>query len=594
MPARDEPSFALTLAALDVLPFLPQLALLVAAAATVGYVCQRLRIVPIVGFLLAGALVGPFGPLARLLPDQSVLAVRDMELVATLADYGVVLLLFTIGLEFSLSRLAAIKGLIFGSGGLQVAGTILVVTLVLAPFIDWRAAVFTGCLVSLSSTAIVLKLLGDDAQTATPLGQASLGILIFQDLAVVAMVILVPMLAPAAAGGATGGGADAVSIYWALGKAGLIIGAVLLLARRIVPLLMDFVARTCRGEIFLLSVLAVCALTAWATSAAGVSAALGAFLGGLVVSESKFHHHAYGEIMPLQIVFSAVFFVSVGMLLDLGFLAVNLPLVLGIVLVVIAIKSLVTAGSLLALGRAWPLALGVGLTLGQVGEFGFVLARIGEDAGLAPLGMARRGFQTFISATVILMLVTPLLKSIGARLAARRAAFPPGDGETNDATDLSGHVVIDGWGPAGRLLAEALRKANVPHIVVTLNPGGAEEAERVGHRVVRGATGRRASLERAGAARAAAVVVADDDADTTRRAVAIARELAAAADQPVRILARIAEHDARDSVRRAGADFVIDSHEASAAPLLREALLATGRDIAGAEDAQDDLLDEHN
>ena len=182
---------------------------------------------------------------------------------------------------------------------------------VLLPFgVDWRAALFTGFLVSLSSTAIVLKLLADRGESGTTYGQVSLGLLIFQDLAIIVMVLLVPMLA--------GAGGSAARLAAALGKALAIILAVLLVARRLMPPLLERVARTCSPELFLLTVIAICFGTAWLTSVAGVSLSLGAFLAGLLVSESRFSHHAFGEIMPLQILFSAVFFVSVGMLLDLA------------------------------------------------------------------------------------------------------------------------------------------------------------------------------------------------------------------------------------------------------------------------------------
>ena len=293
-------------------PFLVQSVALVVAAAAIAYVCYRIGLVPIVGFLVAGVVIGP----------SALGVVSDPALVNAAAEFGVILLLFTIGIEFSLDKLARITTLIFGGGGLQVLLASVLTMLVLLPFgVDWRPALFTGFLVSLSSTAIVLKLLADRGESGTTFGQVSLGLLIFQDLAIVVMVLLVPMLA-----GAGGSGLDLAA---ALGKALAIILAVLLVARRLMPPLLERVARTCSPELFLLTVIAICFGTAWLTSVAGVSLSLGAFLAGLLVSESRFSHHAFGEIMPLQILFSAVFFVSVGMLLDLDFLLHHLPMVLG-------------------------------------------------------------------------------------------------------------------------------------------------------------------------------------------------------------------------------------------------------------------------
>ena len=280
-------------------PFLVQTVAIVVAAAVIAYLSSRIGLVPIVGFLIAGVIIGP----------HALGLVEDQALVNDAAEIGVILLLFTIGIEFSLDKLWRIKTLIFGGGGLQVTLASLGVLGVLAAFgVEWRAALFTGFLVSLSSTAIVLKLLGDRGETASPHGQVILGLLIFQDLAVIVMVLVVPMLG--------GGGGSGAEIAGALAKALGLIVAVLVVARRLMPPLLERVALTCAPELFLLTVIAICLGTAWLTSIAGVSLSLGAFLAGLVVSESRFSHHAFGEIMPLQILFSATFFVSVGMLLD--------------------------------------------------------------------------------------------------------------------------------------------------------------------------------------------------------------------------------------------------------------------------------------
>ena len=291
-------------------PFFAEVATLIVAGAAIAYLSFRLRLVPIIGFLLAGVLIGPNG--FRL--------VQDRALVDAAAEVGVVLLLFTIGIEFSLERLARIKRLIFGGGGLQVGLATLATLGLLAVFgVNWRAGLFAGFLVALSSTAIVLKLLGDRSETDSTQGQVGLGLLIFQDLAIIVMALLVPML------GGTGG--SALSVVWALAKALLIIAVVLIFARRLMPKVLEMVARTCSPELFLLTVIAICFGTAVVTSLAGVSLSLGAFLAGLLVSESRFSEHALSEIMPLQILFSATFFVSVGMLLDIKFLLLHLPMV---------------------------------------------------------------------------------------------------------------------------------------------------------------------------------------------------------------------------------------------------------------------------
>ena len=372
--------------------FLLQLTLLLGVSALAAYTSFRLRLIPIIGFLLAGVLAGP-GALGL---------IRDPELITAASEVGVMLLLFTIGIEFSLERLGRIARLIFLGGGLQVGLTIAAVTGALLAFgVGAQNAVFTGCLIALSSTAIVMRVLGERGETNARTGQVSLGILIFQDLAVVLMVLLIPMLA--GQGGGMGG------VLLALAKAAGIIAFVLIAARRLVPPVMEVVARTCSAEIFLLTVVALCFGTASLTALAGVSLALGAFLAGLLVSESRYGAQAMGEILPLQILFSAAFFLSVGLQLDLRFLVGNLGLVLGAALLIALLKVLVTFVSVRLLGERTPTALPVAFGLAQVGEFSFVLAVSGTALGLSFAGLGERGSGVFIAATVLLMAFTPAL-----------------------------------------------------------------------------------------------------------------------------------------------------------------------------------------
>jgi monovalent cation:H+ antiporter-2, CPA2 family len=542
-------------------PFLVQLVALVVAAAAIAYLSYRLGLVPIVGFLIAGVLIGP----------HALQLVKDLELVNSAAEVGVILLLFTIGIEFSLEKLARIKTLIFAGGGLQVALASAGTALVLAAFgIGWRPGLFTGFLVSLSSTAIVLKLLADRGETSSTYGQVTLGLLIFQDLAVIVMVLLVPML-----GGGTGG--SAAAIVWALAKAGALIVAVLFISRRFMPPLLEQVAFTCSQELFLLTVIAICFGTAWLTSMAGVSLSLGAFLAGLIVSESRFSHHAFGEIMPLEILFSATFFVSVGMLLDLGFLLHHLPLVAAAVVLVLIVKTLTTAGSVMALGYGLPIAAVSSLTLAQVGEFSFVLERAGRDVGLSPAGAGATGSQAFIASTVLLMVLTPQLTALGARLsdlvgrrtirqAVKAAEKQPATEETFG--HLQHHVIVAGFGDAARQLVNVLRGSRVPFVITTLSPGGANEAEMQGLPVLRGDSSRQHTLQLAGIERAKTVVVADDDPATAMRIVAVARGLAPTA----RIIVRTHYQSDADPLAREGSDRVVVEELESVVQLFADVL----------------------
>ena len=550
------------LAAGETPQFFTELAALMVASAVIAFVGFRVGLTPIVGFLLAGVVIGP----------NALGLVQDRALIDAAAEVGVILLLFTIGIEFSLETLARIGRLIFGAGGLMVGGIVLVTTLALAAFgVPWQTGVFTGFLLSLSSTAIVMKLLADRSETTTEPGQASLGILIFQDLAVVAMVLVVPML------GGEGGGA--LSLLWALLKAVGIIAVVLFGARRLMPKLLEAVARTCSPEIFLLTVIAVCFGTAYLTGLVGVSLSLGAFLAGLLVSESRFSQQAFSEILPLQILFSAAFFLSVGMLLDLQFLFANLALVLLGVVAVVVLKTLLTALGVRLLGYGLGVSLATGLMLAQVGEFSFVLERAGREVGLTPLGLGADGAQTFIACTVLLMGITPSLASLGGRVARRLEPHTPvqaAEESTEDLAEtfaaLSDHVIIAGYGETGQALAAALDEADVPYAVATLSPTGAAQAEEKGRNVVRGDYTKGYILDLVGLQRASLLVIPDDQADMAHRTLSVVK--AARPDLPVVVYTPYSA--AVPELEEAGAAAVVSADHAATKLVVSEVLNRAG------------------
>ncbi len=540
--------------------FMTEIVALIVAGAVVAYISFRFRLVPIVGFLLAGVLIGP----------NALGLVQDQELVDATAEIGVILLLFTIGIEFSLEKLAAIQKLIFGGGTMQVGLSIAVVTAILLAFgVDWRVGIFTGMLVALSSTAIVLKLLSESGETNSEPGQIGLGLLIFQDLAIVLMVLLVPTLS------ASGGGSS-LEIVWALTKAGIIIALVLLIARRIMPKILEMVAKTCSPELFLLSVIAICFGTAYLTSLAGVSLSLGAFLAGLMVSESRFSQHALSETLPLQILFSATFFVSVGMLLDVRFLVQNLPLVLAVIAAVLIIKILTTGISMRALGYKMPVAAASALMLAQIGEFSFVLERAGREVGLSPAGMNAAGSQTFIAATVVLMVVTPFLMSIGERLSEKMIAKREQNDlpDENDvkipshAVDLEDHVIVAGYGQAARSLVRVLSGSGIPYVITTLSPDGANEAETENLPVVRGDATKPFLLQLVGIDKAKIMVIADDNPAMAHRITSVARQQ----NPTMRIVVRTRYTAEVDHLAEAGADIVIAEELESIVQLFGEVL----------------------
>ena len=541
--------------------YLTEIVVMIVAGAAIAYLSFRLRLVPIVGFLLAGVLIGPHA--LGLVPDR--------EMVNATAEIGVILLLFTIGIEFSLEKLLRIRHLIFGGGGLQVGLSTIVVTGLLTLFgIDWHAGLFTGFLVALSSTAIVLKILGDTGETNSETGQVEIGLLIFQDLAVVVMVLLVPMLA----GGTEATGA--LDILWALTKAVLIIAAVLLVARRIMPQVLEAVARTCSPELFLLTVIAICFGTAYLTNLAGVSLSLGAFLAGILVSESRFSQHALGETLPLQILFSATFFVSVGMLLDVSFLVHNLPYVLAAIAAILVIKIATTAASVLALGYKMSVAVGSALMLAQIGEFSFVLERAGREVGLTPAGMNEAGSQEFIAATVVLMIATPFLMSFGRGLSTRLEnrservdPIAPVAAEISPHSfELEDHVIVAGYGQAARSLVKVLNASGIPFVIATLSPTGANEAEEENLPVLRGDYSKQFVLQTLAVNKAKMLVVADDNPSMAHRVVMVARQM----NTTMRIVVRTRYTAEIEELTAAGADIVIAEELESIVQLFGEVL----------------------
>lgn len=493
--------------------FLSQVVALVVASAVIAYICNRLRILPIVGFLLAGVLIGP----------NALGVVDDAGLIDVVAEIGIVLLLFTLGIEFSLDRVWRIKREIFVGGGLQLALTIGVAMGILALLgVDWRTGFYSGALIALSSTAIVLKVLGDRNEVTSPKGQLSLGILIFQDLAIVGLVLVLPLL--------SGGGGSTTAILRGLGIAALIVVLVVIVARRVMPFILERVARTCSQEIFLLTIIAICLGTAWLTSLAGVSLSLGAFLAGLVVSESRFSHHAFAEILPLQILFSAVFFVSVGLLLDLAFVARHPLLILAVVGAVVLLKVLTTGLVARLLGYSTGVAGATALLLAQIGEFSFVLERVGRAAKLDPAGVAGgMGAQTFIAAAVLLMAGTPLLAKAGEWLQGRHQTQEEDDvAQAAEAQAeplrMRDHVIVAGYGAAARHLTRVLSEEGIPFVILTLAPVGSAEASSAGWKVIVGDYRRRMLLDTAAIGEAKMLVVPDDTPDVARRVIAVARD----------------------------------------------------------------------
>jgi monovalent cation:H+ antiporter-2, CPA2 family len=493
--------------------FLKDLLIVFALGGVVVYALRAIRLPAIVGLLLAGAAMGPHG----------LSLVSDVHRVEVLAEIGVVLLLFTIGLEFSLAQLLRMWKTLIGGGGGQVV--LCIAAVAAATFWrgggGWEKPLFFGFLAALSSTAIVLRLLGERGQLGSPAGRIALGVLLFQDLCIVPLMLLTPFLA--------GKGAGSSDLAFTLLKAAAVVAGVLLAARWVVPPILLRVVRTRSRELFLTLLLVLCLGTAWLTSLAGLSLALGAFLAGLAISESEYSHQAMAEAIPFRDAFGSLFFVSIGMLMDVVFVAKNLPVVAAVVVAVIVLKTLTAVIPALALGNALHVSLNAGLALAQVGEFAFVLSRSGRELGLIDAVEN----QIFLSASVLTMVVTPALLLAGRKLserapdkrfgseAAQQSAAEPEHGHAQ----LENHVVIAGYGVNGQNLARALMSAGIPYLVLEMNPETVRSARARGEPLHYGDCTRAAMLESLGIARARMYVVAISDAASTRQSVSLARSL---------------------------------------------------------------------
>lgn len=519
---------------------LKQLLIVLTATISIVFLFQKLRLPAIVGFLLAGVIMGPNG----------LGLIRSLQEVESLAEIGVVLLLFTIGLEFSLGRLFPIRRHVIWAGALQILLTMLAV-LAVSFFLGYplEVGVFYGFLVSLSSTAIVLKIYSDRREIDAPQGRWAAGILLFQDLCIVPMMLLVPVLGQS-------GRVSYLLIGWALIKALLLLTLIVVAARTLLPWILRQVALLRNRELFLLFVIFICLGTAWLTSESGLSLALGAFIAGLVISESEFSHQIVADILPLRDSFSGIFFISIGMLLDLNFLALDIFSSLLNFLLIAGIKSLVLLLIFGLLYRSLRVGVVVALSLAQVGEFSFILARAGRDYAL----LSAAGEQTFLAASILSMIATPFLIQWAHRLAFGLDArvgtrFGPRslEKETETGDSLTGHVIVVGYGLNGQNLARVLREVGIPYGILEMDPDLARQAREAGEPIVFGDGTRPELLKKVGIEQARVLVVAVSDPVATAHVVSQARRLRA----DLYLIVRTRYVAEIDRLYRLGADQVI-------------------------------------
>lgn len=497
----------------------------------------RIGLPPVIALIASGMLAGP----------QAFGIVATAEEVDQLADIGVALLLFTVGLEFPLRAMRRLWTTVLGAGSAQVAATAaLVGAIAMLSGVNANAAIFTGFFVALSSTAIVLNEFGRRNRLDSPAGRLTTGILLFQDLCVVVLLLLAPMLA---------GGVDSGAVPRVLGRGLLALAAIAVISRIVVPVLFRLVTACRQREAFPLAVLVASVGTAALAAGLGLSMALGAFLAGLMLAGSEFSDQAHAEVRPLRDLLSSVFFISLGMLLDPMAAVRNLPLVLAVCVGMLTLKAIVGAVSVALSGISFRVAVVCGLYLAQVGEFSFVLGRDALELGV----LTPQLWDILLPASIVTMIVTPPLVKVApdaAEWIAKRWGKPA---EAVAAVTAVKPVLILGFGIGGQLVANALKEFGVPYHILDLNGATVRQARAQGEPISYGDGTSPDTLMAVGLDRAQAVVLVLSDPDASLKIVRAIRRLAPGV--PIFVRTRYRAEAAR--MQEAGATAVAEELEAS-------------------------------
>jgi monovalent cation:H+ antiporter-2, CPA2 family len=547
--------------------FLTNLGIALLAAMVGGFAARLFKMPLLVGYILAGIVVGPHTPGVT----------ADSHAVHEVARLGVALLMFAVGVQFHLEDMLAVRKIALVGGGIQIGGTILLGWLVgLALGWGHYGGLFLGCALALSSTAVMMRILEERGELGTSHGTVMLGILVVQDLAVVVMVTLLPSLATLAQQGTSALAGLALSIL----RAGVSVTLALLLARRWIPALLQRAARLNSPELFLILVVCVCLGAAYLAQLAGLSLEIGAFLAGLVISESDYAHEVFSQIRPVRDIFASLFFVSVGMLLDPQFLAGHVPAVLAVVATILVGKALLSGIPIYALGAHGKTAIFAGLGLAQIGEFSFILASMGSDRKLIPVEEA----DVILSAALITMLLTPVVYGASSPVYGALTAIPSVSrllnrehgkiGPAHHDGEVAPRVVLLGCGRVGKHVSQALSARDIPHVVVEYDATVVARLRSVGIPVVYGDATSDSVLAEATTESIELAVVALPEESMTPMAVRQLRHLYPG----LPIIARVHHGINIPRLRAAGADDVVHAEFEAATMIIRHGLARLGCD----------------
>ncbi len=535
---------------------LKDVVIIFALSTFVNFIFTKIRIPTLVGYLLTGIVAGPF--LLGIIHSP-----HEIELMAEL---GVVILMFTIGMEFSLKHLLKIRRIVFLGGFIQLSLTALV-TMVLARTynMEWKGALFIGFLTALSSTAVVLKILQDRSEVTSNYGRTVVGILIFQDIVLVPLLLFTPFL--------NGDTANIGSNLFALAiKTVLIVAFVYAGNKWFMPKILHWIAMTKNQELFLMSILLICLSVALLTSELGITLAFGAFLAGLMISESEYSDNAFGNLIPFRDTFTSFFFVSIGMLLDLSFVFQNMGLVIETVILVIGIKLIVGGFTAFLMGHTFRGTILVGIAISQVGEFSFILAKLGVSSGI----LTNYYYQLFLAVAIITMSVSPLLIQLGNPIASLLLKLPLPDFLINglfplkqiDIPRLKNHLVLIGKDSRAINLSVMAKYNNIPYISIVFDPAIVRRRQEKGESIIYGDSVNEPILYKAHVDTAKIVVISVGDLITSMAIIDRVRTL----NKHATILVRTKHVEDIEELYRLGANQVIPEEFETAIDLFERVL----------------------
>ncbi len=532
--------------------------ILLAVAVGVVVLCRILRLPAMLGYLIVGILIGP----------HALAWIPDAPEERHLAEFGVVFLMFSIGLEFSLGRLRAMQRIVFGLGTAQVVLTMLLVMISSLFFkLDWREGLALGGVLAMSSTAIVSKLLVERAELNSTHGNIIMGVLLFQDLAVVPLIIIIPALANST-------GNLTSTIAFALLKAILLLSVLLIFGQRLLRPWFNLVAQQKSSELFMLNILLFTLGLAFLTEISGLSLALGAFVAGMLISETEYRFQVEEDIKPFRDVLLGLFFVTIGMMLDMRIVITGFGWVLMILLILLLFKAAVVALLVRWYAKDWGMGIRTGLGLAQAGEFGFVLLTLAGGAHL----LAPEVMQNVLAAMLISMLTAPFLIQHAETIVRRLSP----DEWMNQAMRIhqiavhtmrsDAHIIICGYGRSGKALGQFLTKEGIKFMALELDPRCVREAAAEGNNVVYGDATKREVLQAAGLMRAKVLVITYDDSHSALKIL----HHVAQARPGLPVVVRTADDSHVETLKRAGAAEVVAEVLEGSVMLASQALLLSG------------------